>query len=112
MQKINNKLILLLVFLITACSGGWDDVKRGLGGYKGSSTDEFLVKKKEPLTMPPKFSELPKPGRATTVNNTESIVEVTDIEELLQSSDNEITQTNNNQNRSLEESLLKKMKEK
>ena len=54
MQKILNKIIIIIFFLITACSASWDDVKKGLGGEKSKSTDEFLVRKKEPLVMPPK----------------------------------------------------------
>jgi len=53
MQKIYNKIIIIIFFLITACSSSWQDVKKGLGGGKRTSTDEFLVRKKEPLVMPP-----------------------------------------------------------
>ena len=46
MQKILNKIIIIIFFLITACASSWDDIKKGLGGAKRTSTDEFLVKKK------------------------------------------------------------------
>ena len=36
-------------------------VKRGLTGEKADSTDEFLVKKKDPLILPPDFENLPTP---------------------------------------------------
>ena len=29
---------------------------------KTNSTDEFLVKQKQPLTLPPDFAEIPEPG--------------------------------------------------
>ena len=51
MQKITNKIVLIIFFLLTACTSSWEDIKGGLGGAKRTSTDEFLVKKKEPLTM-------------------------------------------------------------
>ena len=54
MQKIFNKIIIIIFFFITACAASWDDIKKGLGGEKRTSTDEFLVKKKDPLVMPPK----------------------------------------------------------
>ena len=46
MRKIHNKIIIIIFFLITACTSSWEDVKKGLGGQKRTSTDEFLVKKK------------------------------------------------------------------
>ena len=63
MQKILNKIIIIIFFLITACASSWQDIKKGLGGEKRTSTDEFLVRKKEPLVMPPKWKNLPEPGR-------------------------------------------------
>ena len=38
------------------------DVSKVLRNEKINSTDEFLVKKKAPLTLPPDFSEIPAPG--------------------------------------------------
>ena len=37
------------------------EVKRGLTGEKRFSTDEFLIKKKDPLIMPPDYENLPTP---------------------------------------------------
>ena len=50
--------ILLFIFLVS-CAGTFDSVKRGLTGAKKSSADEFLVKKKDPLILPPDFENLP-----------------------------------------------------
>ena len=50
-----------LVFFTTSCSDSFDSVKRGLTGQKKSSTDEFLIKKKDPLIMPPDYENLPTP---------------------------------------------------
>ena len=36
-------------------------VKRGLTGEKKVSTDEFMIKKKDPLIMPPDYENLPTP---------------------------------------------------
>ena len=81
MQKIFNKIIIIIFFFITACAASWDDIKKGLGGEKTTSTDEFLVKKKDPLTMPPRWGELPEPGHGASIND--GIEEVMDIEELI-----------------------------
>ena len=82
MQKILNKIIIIIFFLITACESSWEDVKKGLGGEKRTSTDEFLVRKKEPLVMPPKWKNLPEPGEV--MKSDDEAREAQDIEELLQ----------------------------
>ena len=54
----------LLMFL-TSCGV----VKEGFGSPKKDNSDEFLVEKKMPLKMPPKFNELPKPSETNQSNN-------------------------------------------
>ena len=49
---------MMLSFLITSC----ESVRKGLTGSKNQSTDEFLVKKKDPLILPPDFENLPNPS--------------------------------------------------
>ena len=80
MQKILNKIIIIIFFLITACTSSWENIKKGLGGAKRTSTDEFLVKKKEPLVVPPKWKSLPEPGGV--MKSDDEAREATDIEEL------------------------------
>ena len=109
MQKILNKIIIIIFFLITACASSWDDIKKGLGGEKRTSTDEFLVRKKEPLVMPPKWKNLPEPGGV--MKSDDEVEEVTDIEELIKLGKNKESSTNYEQGSdSLEESILKKIK--
>ena len=109
MQKILNKIIIIIFFLITACAASWEDVKKGLGGQKRTSTDEFLVKKKAPLVMPPKWKNLPEPGGV--MKSDDEVREATDIEELIKLGKNKESSTNYEQsNVSLEESILKKIK--
>ena len=111
MQKTFNKIFIIIFLLITACSSSWQDIKGGLGGAKRTSTDEFLVKKKEPLTMPPKWKDLPVPGQ-----NMKQIDEkddgVTDIEELIQLGKDQKSSTNFEKGSgNLEESVLKQIKQ-
>ena len=109
MQKIFNIIILIIFFLITACTASWEDIKQGLGGEKRTSTDEFLVRKKEPLVMPPKWKDLPEPGGE--MKSDDEVNEATDIEELIKLGKNKESSTNYEQDsRSLEESILKKIK--
>ncbi|MDC0619349.1 DUF3035 domain-containing protein [Pelagibacteraceae bacterium] len=59
MKKIN--LFVLTFFLIASC-GGLSDAGKVLRNEKVSNNDEFLVKKREPLILPPDYNEMPKPG--------------------------------------------------
>ena len=111
MQKILNKIIIIIFFIITACASSWEEVKKGLGGQKIKSTDEFLVKKKDPLVMPPKWKDLPKPGQS--MKSGDEFEEVTDIEELIQLGKNQKSSINLEQGSdNVEESILKKIKQK
>ena len=49
--------IFLLFLLVASCAGSFDSVKRGLTGSKADNADEFLVKKKDPLILPPDFDK-------------------------------------------------------
>ena len=66
-----NKILLILVsyFALTACQ----TVKEGLTGSKSENSDEFLVQKKDPLVLPPKYLELPKPKEAIKENKKASL---------------------------------------
>ena len=109
MQKILNKIIIIIFFLNTACAASWEDIKQGLGGTKRTSTDEFLVKKKDPLVMPPKWKDLPNPGQNIRIGD--DVEEMTDIEELIQLGKNQKSSISHEQGSgNLEESILKKIK--
>ena len=73
--RIFKKIVhFLLVFLfITSCADTFSSVKRGLTGAKGNTADEFLVKKKDPLILPPDFENLPTPDERTTAIDESSI---------------------------------------
>ena len=55
-KKIIIVQIILLIFL-TSCKS----VKDGLSGRKDGNSDEFLVKKKSALVLPPDYEKLPEP---------------------------------------------------
>ena len=78
MKKIKLNLILLiaLVPLLAFCGG----VRDALEGKKRSEqSDEFLVKKKNPLQMPPDINKLPKPGDDLEVSSQPNNEEVKDL---------------------------------
>ena len=57
--KLNLILLITLVPLLTFCGG---ELRDALEGKKRSDqSDEFLVKKKNPLQMPPDMNKLPMP---------------------------------------------------
>ncbi len=59
MKKI--LLFILIPFILFSCTG-LEDAAKVLRNEKIKSTDEFLVKKKEPLVLPPDFNKIPEPG--------------------------------------------------
>ena len=52
------------MFVILANCQTVDEVGKVMRNEKESSTDEFLVKKNQPLVIPPNLRELPVPGNA------------------------------------------------
>ena len=49
-----------ILIILTSC-GGWDKFTKTMSGEKVTSTDEFLIKKKDPLALPPEYETLPLP---------------------------------------------------
>jgi hypothetical protein len=64
-------LLILSTYLISNCS----TVKEGLDPSNKNTSEEFLVEKKSPLSMPPNFEELPIPSsqKITEENQTNNI---------------------------------------
>ena len=92
----------MLFIFLTSCGESFDSVKRGLTGAKKNSTDEFLVKKKDPLILPPDFENLPTPDDTEITLDEASIFENT-----LEPEEEEGTKSN-----SVEKSILKKIQSK
>ena len=55
-----------IIFSLLYSCGGTSNVEKVLRNEKITNTDEFLVKKRDPLTMPPDHATLPKPGKINT----------------------------------------------
>ena len=96
-KKIIN--ILVIIFFTTSCET-MGSVKRGLTGEKKTSTDEFMIKKKDPLIMPPDYSNLPTPEDRVAAKE-----EISDFEKSLGTS----IEDNSSPSSSTEESILKKI---
>ena len=105
MKKINIFLILFMGLVITSCQS----IKNAVSGVKEENSDEFLVQKKNPLVLPPDFTDLPQPFEESSQVTEVQIEE--DIEKLLgmeSSSENTDNTTNSS---SIESFVLKKIKE-
>ena len=74
--KLNFVLLLVLIPILTFCGG----VRDALEGKKRSEqSDEFLVKKKNPLQIPPDMNKLPMPGDNLETNSQPNNNKVKDL---------------------------------
>ena len=97
----NSKIISLIFLFAFLCScTSFNETMSG----RSKNTDEFLVKKKDPLVLPPKYEELPLPKSKKEKS------EKTSIEKMLGSS----SETSNNPKSisSLENMILKELSKK
>ena len=92
--------ISLTCLLITSCG----TVKEGFTNQKKESSDEFLVEKKSPLTMPPEFNQLPLPD----MKNNDQDLEKNIIKSLI--TDNRDGNSSSKINGGLEDSILNEIK--
>ncbi len=74
--KLNFILILVLVPFLTFCGGLRDALE---GNKRSEQSDEFLVKKKNPLQMPPDINKLPMPGDNIEISNQTNNDEIKDL---------------------------------
>ena len=101
-----SKLLLFLLFVYSCGSVG-----EALQGKKRSDQgDEFLIDKKNPLTMPPDFNKLPEPGEASVKSTKDIESDQSNIEDLLKNSQIEEDASSSEQSTSIESSILKKIK--
>ena len=104
-----NKIILAILLCLTTLSA-CTSIKEGLTGTKKDGVDEFLVKKKAPLVLPPNFGELPEPGKKTDKNITSTEKDTSNIEEIInQSSLTEKSKKKDDSNSSIEKSIIEKI---
>ena len=81
-----------------SAGAGWQ------AGRKTKTTDEFLVKKREPLVLPPDYNEIPKPGSIKEKQKNEK----DKIKEILKVPNDQNLKKNKSSN--IEESILDKIR--
>ena len=104
-MKIIKPLFILstLIIFLSSCSS-FKEVGNIMRNEKSKSTDEFLIKKKEPLTLPPDYNTIPEPG--TTSSKKKKKSEIEEIFKSTQSKNNNTSSTSS----STEKSILDKIK--
>ena len=94
--------ILAISFILNSCG----TVKEAFDPQRKNSSDEFLVEKKSPLSMPPDFEKLPIPKNNEANNQNEE----KNIEELILTSDKNLKEKEVNVSSDVENSILEKIK--
>ena len=106
-MKINKNLyiILLTSLFLFSCSNAVEGFKLK---KKSSAGEEFLIEKKDPLILPPEFSNLPKPNEEVDNNQKEEI----SLETVLKKdnkTNSEVAENESNSDSSIKKSILKKI---
>ena len=101
MNKTKFLFILIILIFFQSC-GSLENVGKVMRNEKIRTTDEFLIEKRQPLSLPPKFGELPKPGSKNNTKNTRSVNEILNVP-----SNNEANDSSGNS--SVEKSIINKI---
>ena len=60
MRNISKFFLVSIIFIfLNGCGGSWGEFKETMSGQKVTNSDEFLIKKKDPLVLPPEYEKLP-----------------------------------------------------
>lgn len=102
MKKIN---FLLIFFIFLYSCGGLKEAGKVIRNEKIKTTDEFLVKKRNPLVLPPNYEEIPRPGSIKETKQNEE----DKLKKILKAPDK--NKTSSGKSSSTENSILKKIRE-
>ncbi len=98
--------ILLALFFLHSCGSFGEALQ---GKKRSDQGDEFLIDKKNPLTMPPDFDKLPQPGETKIKSTKEIQTDNSNIKDLLKNSKINDNKINTDETTSIENSILKKI---
>ena len=95
-------IIIVSTILLSSCGS----VKKAFDPQNKNTSEEFLVEKKSPLSMPPSFEELPVPSnekadKESQINNIESLITEKNNNEKLETDESD---------KNFEQSILDKIK--
>ncbi len=100
------KLVLIILSLLFVSCSGISDVGKVMRNEKTVTTDEFLVKKRKPLILPPDYNEIPEPGEISEKKKTEE----DKIKKILKAPQEENNSGIKEGGSSVENSILKKIR--
>ena len=90
MSIIKKNFIFIFIFIFLSNCQGLRNFKKAMTGQKVNTTDEFLIKKKDPLILPPQYDKLPLPKSSDfqekKENTVKSILESSKDSEIKKSS--------------------------
>ena len=98
------RYFLIFIFLILISCSSFKEAGKVLRNEKIKTTDEFLVKKKQPLILPPDYDKIPKPGSSNKTQNNDK----DQIRKILKKS--EVDQAEMNKSGSVEKSIIDKIR--
>lgn len=99
----NIKLLLISLFFLNSC-GGLKEAGKVLRNEKIRTTDEFLIKKQEPLVLPPDYNKIPQPDSLST----KKIDDKKRIRNILE--DNNISKKTQKSTTSTEQSIIDRIR--
>ena len=99
-------ILLSSILFLLSCSGAKDALQ---GKKRSDNSDEFLVEKKNPLTVPPDMNKLPIPldeeENKSKINDQETL----DIEKVFNSEESKNSNNKSSGENSLEKTILEKI---
>ena len=98
------KLFLLFLTSVLISCSGLNDVGKVMRNEKTTTTDEFLVKKRKPLVLPPDYNEIPEPGTIKRKQNSDD----DKIKEILKATEKK--ENYDKINSSVENSILRQIR--
>ncbi len=104
MKKISIVLIYFFIAISVSSCTSLKEAGDVLKNEKRKTTDEFLVKKRGPLTEPPDYKKIPEPGSVSS-NKQENL---SDVEKLFKASNKNNVKRKSSS--SAEESILNEIK--
>tara|TARA_B100000029_G_scaffold318234_1_gene310639 strand:+ start:252 stop:575 length:324 start_codon:yes stop_codon:yes gene_type:complete len=107
---MNKYITLIFIFVITLSLTSCGGTRGFLTNAKKPGGDEFLVEKKQPLTMPPNFEDIPVPMSEEQEEIGEQETSEAEITEMLKELEGESNQSSEEISGNLENSILKKIK--
>ena len=79
MRNISKFFFVFIIYIfLKGCGNNFSELKEAMTGQKVTNTDEFLIKKKDPLVLPPEYEKLPLPKtgkqKKSNANNIETVL--------------------------------------